>query len=343
MAATVQQNYGILGIAKQSAKGTANTTPDYQLYYAVKPSLKVNQTKVDIAETHGYPIAQDSAIMLIEAMGDTPHYVLPLSIGELLMAVLGRDTKTGSGDPYTHTEDWGASAPTDLPYYTLLKSGFGALYEEYDDCRLNHLKIEGGSGQFLIVTASWVGGVPQFHTSTALARSSVDVTGRIRYTDGAAALKFAGSALPFPNKFTLDIDRGLAVVPADTVTPSDTAASLTSVALTFDYAPPDLALVKHVIYGGDTPSDAAAATTTPYEPAGSPAGISFKFTQAAASPGPERSLTLNIPRVQVDPITDDPDPTPGVLMRTVNVNAYGPASGASPISAVLLNSRATAY
>jgi hypothetical protein len=169
----------------------------------------------------------------------------------------------------------------------------------------------------------------------------VEKTARIRFADGAAALKFAGSALPLPNHFVFDIDRGISVIPGDTTTPADTSPDAMSVSMQFDYAPAAHDIFLNTVYGGSSPSDAAAVTTTPYEPAGSPAGISFVFTQAAAS----RSLTLNMPRVQVDPFADVPDTAPGPLMRSVTVKAYGAAAGtlATPVTAIVLNSQSTAY
>jgi Phage tail tube protein len=334
------QNATIVGIAKQTGKGTANDTPEVQLWLAGNSVVAPVLVKADIAETHGYLVPHDAYIESIEVKGDNQHFVMPVSIGEFFNAILGRDTKTGSGDPYTHTIDWGASSPTTLPYYTMLVASFGSLYGESTDLRLNHLKLEGKSNGLLMVTCSWVGGVPQFRTTTVLTASSVEKTARMRFADGHAALKLGGSALPYPQSFTLDIDRGLTVVPSDTQTPDNTAAGAFSATLALTYTADGFALFNHTVYGADSPSDTDPATINPYTLGGSPAGIDFKFTQAAS---PERSLEILMPNVQVDPFSDQPSTTPGPLVRTVNVKAYGPSDGSSPLTAVVLNGQATAY
>jgi hypothetical protein len=336
---TYRQNDTIIGIGKQSAKGTPQTTPDVQLWLAANSVIAPDIVKNDIVETHGSPIPLDAFISSIEGKGDTAHYVMPISIGYLLNAILGRDTKTGAGDPWTHTIDWGAApGPVAQPYYTILVSSFGSLYQMYVDCRLSHLKIEGKSHEMLIATATWAGGVPQFKTSTTLVAASVEKTNRTRFADGTATLKFGGSAIPLPSSFTFDIDRALYVPDSDLVTPADTIYGVMGVSMNFVYTPSSHDIFLNTVYGGSSPSDAAAVTTTPYEPG---SGIDFKFTPVAAT----RSVQLLMPRVQVDPFADQPDTTAQALMRTVNVNSYGVAagSGASPISAVVLNGQTLAY
>jgi hypothetical protein len=342
--ATYRQNDTIIGIAKQSAKGTANTTPDIQLWLASNSVIAPAVDKQDIIETTGSEVALDSFIASIEGKGDMSHFVMPVSVGYFFNALLGRDTKTGAGDPWSHTIDWGAT-PVNQPYYTILVSSFGSLYQMFVDCRLNHIKLEGSSNGLLMITCSWVGGVPQFKTSTTLAASAVEKTLRMRFADGTSALKFGGSALPLPSQFTFDADRGLYVPPSDTATPSDTVRGAFASTLSFQYMPGSMDIFNNTVYGASSPSDAAAVTINPYEPAGSPAGISFKWTPQAASPGPERSLTILMPRVQVDPFVDEPNTTSAALTRTVNVKSYGAAAGtlASPISAVVLNGQTAAY
>jgi hypothetical protein len=337
--ATYRQNDTIIGIGKQSAKGTPQTTPDVQLWLTSNSVIAPESVKNDLMETNASPIPLDSFIASIEGKGDTQSFVMPVSIGYLLNAILGRDTKTGAGDPWTHTIDWGAGpGPVAQPYYTILVSSFGSLYQMYVDCRLSHLKIEGNSHDMLKATATWAGGVPQFKTSTTLTAASVEKANRMRFADGTAALKFGGAALPLPSSFTYDIDRGLYVPDSDMVTPADTIYGAMSVDLNFVYTPASHDIFLNTLYASSSPSDAAAVTTIPYEPA---SGMDFKFTPVAAT----RSMQLLMPRVQVDPFADQPDTAPQALMRTVNVKSYGVATGAgtSPISAVVLNGQTLAY
>jgi hypothetical protein len=336
---TYRQNDTIIGIGKQVAKGTPMTTPDVQLWVTSNSVIGPEMVKTDIVETNASPIPLDSFIASVEGKGDTQHYVMPVSIGYLLNAILGRDTKTGAGDPWTHTIDWGAGpGPVAQPYYTILVSSFGSLYQMYVDCRLSHLKIEGTSHDMLRATATWAGGVPQFKTSTTLVAATVEKTNRMRFADGASALKFGGAALPLPSSFTFDIDRALYVPDADTVAPADTIYGAMSATMQFQYTPAAHDIFLNTLYGSSSPSDAAATTTTPYEPA---SGIDFKFTPVVAT----RSMQLLMPRVQVDPFVDQPDTAAQALTRQVSVSAYGVASGAntSPISAVVLNGQTLAF
>jgi hypothetical protein len=310
-----------------------------QLWLNSKAIVGPTMDKQDIVESNSWPMPQDSFIAGIEGKGDTGFFCMPLSIGEVANAILGRDTKTGASDPYSHAVDWGATGPVAQPYYTMLVSSFGALYQMYVDLRANHLKVEGNSKGMIMVTVSWVGGVPQFKTSTTLSDASVEKTQRYRFSDGTAAFKFANVALPLPNHFVIDIDRGLTEVPGDAPTPQDTFPGVMSVVGSLDYAPADFAPFNNVVYGGTSPSDATAVTTTPYEPA---SGVDIKLTQAGVSPA--RTLEFNMPRIQVDPFFDSPDPTtPGALIRTIPFKAYPTSAGASPITITTQNSQSAAY
>ena len=295
--------------------------------------------KSDITETHGFPIPQDAMIESVAGMGSPQHHVMPLSIGSLFKAILGRDTKTGAGDPYTHTIDWGATAPLALPYYTVWSQLGNGLFEKFVDCRLTHLKLHGDSTKFLEVTATWIGGVPSF-LSAEETTATLEKTLRIRYADGIAALKFEGAAMPLARSFDIDIDRGVTLVPGDSSTPNDTIEGAFSAILALTYLPAEFQLFNRLVYGTASPSNAAVPVIAPVELAGSPAGIDYKFLTASA---PERSLEILMPRVQLEPFNDAPNVTPGPIVRTVSFKAFGPAAGATPVTAIVLNSQATAY
>ncbi len=317
-----------LGLALQSARGSPAAAAVRRVYLtggtlpaALKPlqaDRSVSTTRVALGPVHDR----------IAAQGSPAFVVRPASIGMILYAALGAKAVSGASDPWTHTLTLGTS----LPYLTLWRWSAGVLSERLADVRVARLTLSGASGRPLQATVDLVGG-------SAASRSAQETGGSVETTDaflfrhGTGALKIEGAAVSSISDFTLTVATGVTVIQtlAGPLAMLDGPATIT---LQAEQELVDAALWNRLVYGSATPTNLTAATLTPLELAGSPAGIEFTFTEQAS---PERSLKLALPRVAVSPPDGFvPDPSYRQPRLTVVYTAFKPASG-SPITATLKN------
>lgn len=321
-------NAAELAFAIQSAKGSPSASSTERIYLVggAQPSPgKVAYPSNSVATTR---ISEGPIVDSIRPAGSPEFIVRPESIGALLYAVLGAKSVTGAADPWTHTFTLGTS----LPYMTFWRHSAGVLNERLSDTRVARLVLSGGSGQPLRGVVDVVGGAA--HSRSAQETTAVaEAPDPLLFRHGAGALKIEGTAVSSISNFTLTVNAGVAVV--ETLAgPMPFLSGLASITLDAEQALVDASLWNRLLYGSASPANLTAATITPLELAGSPAGIEFTFTEQAA---PERSLRLALPRVAVlQPTGFDPDPTYGTGRMGVTYQAFKPASG-SPLTATLKN------
>lgn len=327
----LKQNLAILAFAKQSAKGSPASASTHRLYLAGGAQVHSDVVKEDFAELHGFQSPLEAYISSVEGKGAPEFYLMPSSGAALLLGILGADSPTGAGDPYTHP----ITQSTEIPYWTVWASTGGALFEKQVDCKLAHVKIHGESGKPLRIIPSFMGGTPSFASAEEVT-AAIEKADRFLYYDGKAALKVEGVAVPLMRSFDLDIDRGTTVVPGDSMTPADSLVGALAVTLGITTTPADFGEYNRVVYGSATPSDGAVPTQSPDTLAGSPAGFDLKFTRRA-----DRTLELAIPNVQRDPFADALSATPGPMVRSQTFKAYTPSNGATIMTATVKNADAT--
>jgi len=146
-----------LGIGRQSAKGTPQTTPKFKLRLTggiVQPELQI----IDLPETDSSIQRSKSAKVGQTIAGAIEGMVRSDELSFLAYAALGATGVSGAG-PFTHT----ATASPTPPYFTLYSAyDATALVDRYIDCRVPELTVRGGSGQALGYSASFLGTTASF-------------------------------------------------------------------------------------------------------------------------------------------------------------------------------------
>lgn len=141
-----------LGIAKQTAEGSAASDPTYALPVfeglprPVQSVEMLRVTSTTLEQVGVYKTDQHWEANLV-----VPGF--PASLGTFVKGLFPTDTKTGSGDPYTHT--FSISGTT--PWYTLFSRRPGGLYEQYADGLLQELSFEFSKDSPLRVGAVFMG------------------------------------------------------------------------------------------------------------------------------------------------------------------------------------------
>jgi hypothetical protein len=150
-----------IGLAKESTRGTANTTAGY---WSPWIDLTLDEKKEFVTDTQAYGIIEDNVNLTQTkkwSAGTLTGIVCDTSFPPLLYAMFGAYAKAGSG-PYTHTFTVGESAQHQS-YTFLLHDPLAAVDYSYANGVIEKLELNFALKQFVQFTASLMAqsGVPQ--------------------------------------------------------------------------------------------------------------------------------------------------------------------------------------
>lgn len=258
----VQTLDALVGVAKQSAKGTIATNPTFACGISGGPILTTEVENEKVPATSGKRIATSAYRSRVGngAEFDVPAY--QKGIGLLLLGAMGAVATTGAG-PYTHT-----FTPGDLPYLTIFRKYIGRI-EAVKDVKIDELKLAwdgpnplevsvAGPGTLWSKPATFVPTTDETGTAnyfTPVGGSlKLDVDGAVpveaQITKGEITVKNSAEGEPLAvsimnsivSEGVMEAEVGLTVVPDDladwnaalTGTPAGTSASETIVTGSFD-------------------------------------------------------------------------------------------------------------
>jgi hypothetical protein len=338
MPTPIAGNQADLGLALQSAQGVVIAAAQQRI--PLTAGALVGRKDVnDVAETTAARLPSDSYVSQVRGDGGPAFWVRDNAIGLVLYAALGAKAVSGAGDPWTHT----FTLASILPYLTAWQRvgavASGGRYEKFVDCKITQLVLASTAGGMLTATATIVGLSPKFKTAAEVSVAMESGAGYV-HGHGAGGLKVEGAALTTIEDITVTVNNGGGIQQGDAITGYAVAEGLLGITIATTELVEDFALWNRFMYGTATPSDLAVPVTTILEGVGSPAGIDFKWTRVAASPGPERSLEILAPRVQIVPTPTEPNVDGSPLKRQMTYKAVQPASG-SGLTAKLLNGLAS--
>lgn len=148
-------NYYTLAIGRQTAKGVAQTTPQYKLK-VVSGDISPVRDEIVLAETDSTRQQSKTIVVGSRVEGSPEFYVRPDDFGLLAYGLLGVDTISGTAPNYIHTATMLNSGA--IPYFTIYKAiGGSVLVDQYVDCRITGMKIKGQAGQPLTVSIDVAG------------------------------------------------------------------------------------------------------------------------------------------------------------------------------------------
>lgn len=330
----VAPNVAEIAFAKQSAKGTPNTTAAHRLLMAGGDQPHPMVTQDWYQETTGQRMQYDRYVSEAHVEGAPQHYVMPASIGELIRGALGSISSSGTA-PTTHTITPAAT----LPWYTVWRKLSTLVYERFTDCKVKSIVIHGESGRPLTVTVTWLGITSQRKTSAVYATEvtvTKEVTNRFLHYDGAGALLVEGVAVASINSFDLTIENNATAEAGDSLAPNDISEGGLDVTLRASQLFTSAALRDRLLYANASPADNAAITTTLLELSSTPP-IQFTWTRVAAG-GPEVSLAVALARVSVEPFEVQPTTAPSPALRAdITYHVQQPANDSAALTVTLKN------
>lgn len=162
MAVTLYRDLAYLGAVKQSALGSPGAPTKFFVLQncAFIPSPKVTDFRTGNQRDIGFSVKEE---WLYKGAFKTFLYA---DEGAALFAwLMGKDTKTGAGDPWTHTLDLSVDA---LPYLSFEASYFeNGLIDRVQDCKIARLMLESEAGKEAMLTVDLLGGAPARQSSGA--------------------------------------------------------------------------------------------------------------------------------------------------------------------------------
>jgi Phage tail tube protein len=339
MPTPIAGNQADLGVALQSAQGVVVAAPQHRVPL-VGGAVMGRKDTADVAETTAARVISDSFVTQVRGDGAPAFWVRDNAIGLFLYAAMGTKAVAGAGDPFTHT----FTLASLLPYLTMWQRvgpvAAGGRYEKFVDCKVTQLVLASAAGGRLDCTATIVGITPRFRLAADVAVAMESGPGYV-HGHGVGALKVEGAALSTIEDITVTINNGGGLQQGDSITGYAIAEGLLDISIATTELVEDFALYNRFMYGTAAPADLAVPVATILEGGGAPAGIDFKWTRIGAAPGPERSLEILAPRVQIQPAPAEPNTSGDPLKRNVTYKAVQPAGGVSAISAILKNGLAS--
>lgn len=149
----ISSRIGTIAFAKQSAKGSPAASPAIRLMLNGAPSLAPVKERGRFAMTDSGRDQGPGFTSGMRVEGDIPVYLHPEAMASLLYYALGANADSGSTPNYTHT----LTPAADLPFVTIWRQVGGVIFERFDDCKVNALRIEGQAGQPYTSTLSVLG------------------------------------------------------------------------------------------------------------------------------------------------------------------------------------------
>lgn len=339
MPTPIAGNQADLGLALQSAQGVVVTAAQHRVPLTAG-GLVSRKDVNDVAETTAARLPSDSYVSQYRGDGGPAFWVRDNAIGLMLYAAMGAKAVSGAGDPWTHT----FTLASVLPYLTCWQRvgpvAAGGRYEKFVDCKITQLVLSSSAGGMLVATATIVGLTPRFKAAAEVSAAMESGAGFV-HGHGAGGLKVEGAAVTTIEDITVTINNGGGLQQGDGFGGYAVAEGLLGITIATTELVENFALWNRFMYGNATPTDLDLPSTTILEGGGSPAGIDFKWTRIAAAPGPERSLEILAPRVQIVPTPTDANVDGSPLKRAMTYKAVQPAGGASGLTAKLINGLAS--
>lgn len=319
-----------LQVAKQTAKGTPATDPEYFLKGrngTLRPVQEQGELNVGDGQKWGSSLQY---VTQVSATGSPRFIVQPKMVGALLYYLLGTDNVTGVADPYTHVLTPGSAGPY-LTWWTKLDN----KYELFEDVKVGSVTIEGavgGDSTILSATPELLGlSKPKRKTSGPANPATAEAT-QFDWFDAEGTWTVDGVVVGIITSFNVEITRGMETRQGESITPFDVFEGRASIVVTFNVLATDFSYYDNILYGSDAPADDTEA-------AGEIQSGSFdvKFIEQAA---PERSFQLTVPALDYRPddVAAEPNPDGGAGEFVL----AGVARGTAPIAtATVMNDVAT--
>lgn len=316
----------LIGVAKQSARGTlaANPTFSHGLSGGAPVSVEPEQNVLEVTAGKRVQSTMTRDVVANGAGVQAPAYMKTL--GLYLLGALGSVTTSGTGT-YTHTYATG-----DLPYLSIFAKGIGADIEAVRDCKIDELTLswEGAKPVELSVTA--MGTVFSYPATFSATTDETGSTSFLVPVGGTFEIDPIGSTLASARVVSgsLTIRNNVERVNASAaIESSDIVEGIQEHTLTLTIVPDDLSAFRKIMTG--SASGTSVSGSVPY------GSLNLKFVENGGS----GELAVTGDKVAFMTAIPEVAPAGGAVQIELAGTAVLPSGGTSPLVYVLKNAQAT--
>lgn len=304
---------GTFAIGRQSVKGTPAAAPTSRFLMSGAPSLAPIKERGRFVMTDSGRDPGPGYTSRLGVEGDVPLYMHPDGFAMLAAGVLGANADSGAADPWTHI----ATPANDGMWFTCWRQVGNQIFERFDDCKLNSLRVEGDAGSPLMLNLNIVGIKSTFLASDPVLAALT--SSPYIYPEAAGRLKIDTVAQPI-DKIAFEITNGMSAYQADDYKPQDIDPGAREISLSLGIrftGATAFPKYRDFFYNGDAGVDLSPVV-------GSHAFEMQFFRQTT----PERSVKIELPNVTYAGVPVQPDPAGSPIYIDLACNVDKPTSGA---------------
>ena len=299
MSVAIEAGIGTLNYGKQAAKGTkgvaATTTGSFTRPKWVGGQFAVHKITASEEYVDGQRFGSPSPFTdrVGGAVGSPIVQLQPENAGLFCAQILGSDTVTGAGDPYTHTITSAGTAGAWGSWWQKVGSSVGPERELYWDSKISKMVIDVGRDQKVMHGTLDIMALVSGEVFTTDAAKTEDTTDPFYWTEVTGAVTFDGTVLTESHGETLEIDTGMEAFYGDDIAPNQLIEKKGTITRTLQAIVTDTTLAKYqkAVYGAAAP----VAGTLPVKTVFSAAATTV-YTKSAT-----RTLTITTPNIAVRP------------------------------------------
>lgn len=312
-----------LAAAKQSAKGTAATTPTVRSAFSggnIGPRRETDR----LAETDSSR-DQSAAYATQGGVEGSPEvYARVNTVGLFLHAVLGSTSTSGTMPNFTHTMTPGNT----LPYLTMWKNVGGAtgLFEKYTDCLVSSVTLSADAGGPLTAAMGVQGLTPDRLTVDPAFALALDNAAVPNFNNAAVTL--GGSSTRLVSSFEFTVENNVSAQQTDDFIPYDVAVGTREISLGFDMLFEDLSEYNKFHYGGAAGVAISSNIFT--------TSAAFTFTLDA-----NNEITITLPSIAYEEFPVEPDPGGDPIVVSARAVAQKATGTPNLVTVTLKNSIAS--
>lgn len=299
MSQVIESGIGTLNYGKQSAKGTPATAAEVIVGYnrpkwfdgQLKPGTVLGSEEYVDGSRFGSPAQWVDAVGGM--VGSITIQAQPENAGLYMAQLLGTDTVTGAGDPWTHTITSAGSSGAYGTWWQKVGAAVGPERELYSDSKIAKLLVTVGDKQNPMHYAIDVACLNPAQVYTVDPAKAEDATDPYYWNETEGAATFDGTVLTDVDEETLEIDTGIKPFSANAIAPTQLIEGKGKIIRTLKTIVTDETLSKFrkAIYGETAPAAGKKPVKTVFF-----AAVKNVYTKSAT-----RTLTYTTPRVAVKP------------------------------------------
>lgn len=216
-----------IGVAKQTAKGSAATVAKYVNPFtggSAGPERVVDR----LQETDSNLDPGSAYLVRGGAAGSPEFYVRPKSFPAYARAGLGVNTTSGAG-PYVHTM---TTATSSLPYMSFFRMLGATVYERLEDCLVNSISVRSEAGQALVCTLNFLGLKPTRSATEWASTPTLENEAPWFYHQGTVTI--AGSTVTNVRSFEITLENNVTQQQTDDITLYDVVPGTRNLTFSFD-------------------------------------------------------------------------------------------------------------